>query len=117
MSQFDIGPTLLGLLGYDRPYVSMGSDILSPDTPAPHYAINKFAGSYQIMGTRYLVKWDADADRVSEVYDITDDPELKAPLADFDTAEVDAMTSYAKAFLQDFSCRINDNTLSINSAQ
>lgn len=117
MSQFDIGPTLLGLLGYNRPYVSMGSDILSPGTPSPHYAINKFASTYQITGTRYLVKWDADTDRVSEVYDITADPELTTPLTDFDSTEVTAMTDYAKVLLQDFSCRINSNSLSINSAQ
>ncbi|MDE6489896.1 MAG: sulfatase-like hydrolase/transferase, partial [Muribaculaceae bacterium] len=114
MSQFDIGPTVLGLLGYNRPYVSMGTDILSP-AEHPHYAINKFAGTYQIMGMRYLVKWDADADRVTEVYDIIADPELTTPIATgYDPTEVSAMTGYAKAFLQDFTRRINTNTLSIN---
>ena len=116
MSQFDIGPTVLGLLGYNRRYISMGSDIFAGDG-RPHYAVNKFAGAYQIMGTSYLVRWDADTDRIQEVYDIKADPELTSPLSDFDPGEVSAMISYAKALLQDFAARINTNNLSISAGQ
>ena len=116
MSQFDIGPTVLGLLGYNRRYISMGSDIFAGDG-RPHYAVNKFAGAYHIMGTSYLVRWDADTDRIQEVYDIKADPELTSPLSDFDPGEVSAMISYAKALLQDFAARINTNNLSISAGQ
>lgn len=69
------------------------------------------------MGTSYLVRWDADTDRIQEVYDIKADPELTSPLSDFDPGEVSAMISYAKALLQDFAARINTNNLSISAGQ
>lgn len=112
MSQFDIGPTILGLTGYDRPYVSMGIDIMS-DTTSTHYALNFFNNQFQINGLHYLVRWEPQSDRITDVFDVTADPELTAPLECYDHEEVERMRTWAKAFLQDFSQRISTNRMSI----
>ncbi|MDE7443212.1 MAG: sulfatase-like hydrolase/transferase [Muribaculaceae bacterium] len=116
MSQFDIGPTILGLTGYDRPYVSMGIDVLADSTATkPHYALNFFNNQFQINGLHYLVRWEPQSDRITDVFDITTDPELTKPLENYDTDEVEQMRTWAKAFLQDYSARITSNRLSIKN--
>lgn len=109
MNQFDIGPTLLGLLHYGKPYVALGTDILSDSSP--NYAIGFFNGQYQVTGTRYLITLSADLRSADRVYDITADPLLKTPLADYDRAETDSMLRWAQAFMQDYTLRLNHDRL------
>ena len=115
MSQLDIGPTILGLTGYDKPYVSMGRDVLADSTT--HYALNFFNNQFQINSLHYLVRWEAQNDRIVDVFDIRTDPELTTPLERYDEGEVEQMRTWAKAYLQDFSERINTNRLSIKNQQ
>lgn len=112
MSQFDIGPTILGLTGHNTPYVSIGTDILAATT-ATHYALSKFNHQYRINSLRYTVIWDDQNDRITGVYDIANDPELTTPLTVYDTDETERMTTYAKALLQDFTERITTNRMSL----
>jgi len=47
------------------------------------------------------------------VFDVINDPQLLTPLADYDRAEVDAMVSWFRAFLQDYTTRANTAALTL----
>jgi len=113
MSQIDISPTILGLVGYDKPYVSVGVDIL--DDTAEHYAANLSNNQYQVYGTRYVVQLDMSLRHVTAVYDIVADPFMTAPVTDYDEAEVARMTRWIQAFMQDNNSRLIHNRMSIST--
>lgn len=55
--QIDLLPTLAGLLGYDRPYLSFGCDLLH--TPSEQtYAVNYANGVYQYVRDGYVLQFD-----------------------------------------------------------
>lgn len=55
--QTDIMPTILGLLGYDQPYVSFGIDLLN--TPAKEtWAVNYLNGIYQYVKYGHVLQFD-----------------------------------------------------------
>ena len=109
MNQFDIGPTILGLLRYGKPYVATGTDVINSSDP--NYAIGFFNGQYQITGTRYLITMTPDLGRIERVFDVTADPLLNQPLTTYDTSETDRMMKWARAFMQDYTMRLNQNRL------
>lgn len=111
MSQFDIGPTILGLLNYTKDYVAVGSDMT--DASVPHYAIGFFNGQYQITSSRYHILLSSDLQAIDQAFDITSDPLLKEPLQKPLPAETDNMLQWGKAFLQDYTNRLNDDSLHI----
>ena len=54
-------PTVLGILGYDRPYVGFGQDALH--TPASEkFAVNYIhaSGIYQFLKGDYLIQFDGE---------------------------------------------------------
>jgi phosphoglycerol transferase MdoB-like AlkP superfamily enzyme len=111
MSQVDTGATILGLLGYPEPYVSMGCDVLALEPGASHYAIYKDADLYHIISTRLVVDWDGHSATPAAVYDIATDPALEHPLSVYSNSEVDTMLIYTKAYLQDYTHRLTGNRL------
>lgn len=76
---------------------------------------HRFAFLFCIYSLRYLVRWDASADKVIEIYDTTADKQLATPLGekDVDQAEIESMLNWARAFLQDYSSRVTSDRLSI----
>lgn len=110
MAQFDIAPTLMGLLGYPHPYVAVGSDILDPSVE--HYSISLIDNRYMITSPELVVFTDAGCTAVLEAYDATTDPALKHKL-DSETAKESSapMLRWAQALLQDYTDRINSGAL------
>ena len=113
VSQLDIASTLIDLAGYPRDYISLGHNMLSPSHPG--YAIMFIHGAFQICSAQYAVRLSADMKRIEGVYDIRSDFEMKRPLSRFDGKEVNRMVEWGRAFLQDYSERINNDRLSFNS--
>lgn len=67
--QIDILPTVLGQLGYDRPYLSFGIDLLH--TPADQtFAVNYLNGTYQYVKHGYVLQWDGQ--QTKAIYRLTD---------------------------------------------
>ena len=61
VEQIDIMPTVLGILGYDRPYVAFGQDVVH--TPAADkFAVNYIpsSGVYQFLKDDYLIQFDGN---------------------------------------------------------
>lgn len=111
MSQFDITPTLLHLMGYDKRFMSLGTDLFDP--LRPHYGLSGVNGRLMVTGLKYVVMTDMKASEVNEVYDITADQSLSNPLTDYDTREVTVMMRWAKAFMQDYTTRMISNRMSV----
>ena len=103
-SQHDIAATTLALAGYDEPYVQLGVDAF--DASAESFGIQRISGRYMVVGPRYAIFTSPDVMTVEEVYDIIEDPAMKLPLSDYDSAEAHSLLRQAQAFLQDYTGRL-----------
>ena len=114
--QLDIMPTLLGMIGYDKPYFAFGRD-LNSDTLHKPFAVNYTQGQYQLVyNDTLLFRHDSD---LTAVYDLQSDPLLKNNLltgtaADSlrDGSSLKAQDEFFKAFIQQYINRLIDNKLS-----
>lgn len=129
-SQFDLAPTLLGMLGYPKPFVAVGRDIWNE---GPAYALNFINDMYQIISTRYIVQLDATMTGIAGLYDIALDPTLRnnllGPMAlspgefvqtvpastEYDADEINRMITFARAFMQDYTYRLTGDRMSITN--
>lgn len=68
-----------------------------------------------ITGLKYVVMADSDLDWVLAVYDAVSDQELRQKLVDYDSDEVDGMLMWARALMQDYTCRMVYNRLSVKT--
>ena len=69
VSQIDIMPTLLGLLGNDEPYFAFGRDIFTEPTDLP-FAASYDSNAYQVVTDNYLVRFDEK--QITGVYALDD---------------------------------------------
>lgn len=108
--QIDIMPTLLGIVGYDRPYVAFGQDLLSI-APSDTWAVN-CNGIPMLMKGDFIVFFDRK--EVTGFYNYKTDPLLKDNLAGKGLPEETEMLTLLKAFIQSYMERMNDNNLTMN---
>ncbi len=106
--QIDIGPTVLAYLGYSKPYISFGQDLLSIP-PEKSFAINHFNGVYQLFHAGQLLLFSGES--YEGLYDFTRDRNLTVNL--LDSIPAPESEKLIKAFLQQYSTRVRDNRLSI----
>ncbi|MGM9868134.1 MAG: LTA synthase family protein [Sodaliphilus sp.] len=105
--QTDIMPTLMGILGYDRPYVAFGCDLLH--TPAAEtWAFNYNNGIYQYFKGDLMLQFDGT--RTKAVYRFKSDPLLHQNLVG-KLPEQPALERELKALIQQYMHRMNTNTL------
>lgn len=107
VSQTDIMPTILGLLGYDQPYVAFGQDVLHC-TPAETFAVNYVTatGYYQLMYGDWMLQFDGEqlvhAYRFKE--DVLQERDLKEQCPD-------ECLNLLKSLIQQYMHRMNNNQL------
>ncbi|MEG1563895.1 MAG: sulfatase-like hydrolase/transferase [Bacteroides sp.] len=108
--QTDIMPTVLGYLGYDKPYLSFGSDLLS--TPADKtFAVNYTNGIYQYHKGKYLLQFDGE--KSVALYNFITDQLLKKNLLGTVPAEQATMETELKAIIQQYMMRMNGDRLTV----
>lgn len=106
-SQTDIMPSLLGLLGYDMPYVAFGQDLFHSQ-PAETFAINYLPGNgyYQFVQGDWMLQFDgeevAHAYRYKDDSLLTDDKHGQHPLE---------YEKRLKSIIQQYMWRMNHNAL------
>ena len=107
VSQADIMPTILGLLGYDRPYVAFGQDVLNTP-PSDTFAVNYLTSSdlYQYIQGPWLIQYDGR--QVVHAYRYRTDPLL---LHDLRGQEPPAYVRRLQAVIQQYMHRMNHNEL------
>ncbi len=118
--QLDIMPTLLGMIGYDKPYFAFGRD-LNCDTVRPPFAVNYTEGQFQLVyNDTLLFRNDSE---LTAVYRLPDDALLEnnlleAPFADSlrQSPSLQRQDEFFKAFVQQYVNRLIDNRLSCDEA-
>ena len=111
VEQIDIMPTVLGILGYDRPYIGFGQDALH--TPlSEKFAVNYINGSgiYQFLKGDYLIQFDGE--KVIHAYRFRTDVLMKDDVKDSMPQEVrKEMETQLKSIIQQYMQRMNNNEL------
>lgn len=111
VEQIDIMPSILGLLGYDRPFVGFGQDIFH--TPAEDkIAVNYIpaSGIYQLLKGDYLIQFDGT--NVLHAYRFRTDTLMQEDVKDSmpqDTLK--EMENTLKSIIQQYMQRMNNNEL------
>lgn len=102
----DIMPTLLDLLGYRKPFLSFGCNLLT--TPAEDtYAVNYDNGVYQYLKGEFLLQFDGE--HSIGLYRFRQDPFLQHNLLPHAAAE--RMEPELKSIIQQYMERMNANQL------
>jgi len=105
--QIDIMPTVLGYLGYKRPYVAFGVDLFNTP-PEDTWAVNYTNGIYQYVKGNYLLQFDGH--QTKAVYRFRTDLLLKQNLAGR-VPEQAQMERELKAIIQQYMTRMTNNQL------
>ena len=105
--QTDITPTLLHLLGYNKPYLAFGNDLLSGNVDNT-WAFSYNGGIYQLVKGDLMLQFDGE--KTTAVYRFKTDPLLKENLVGR-LPEQQGMEQFLKALIQQYMSRMNDNRL------
>lgn len=107
--QIDILPTILGMLGYQKPYMAFGIDVLN--TPAEDtWAVNYLNGIYQYVKYGYVLQFDGK--QTKGIYQLTDrlmQHNLKGKVP-----QQAQMERELKAIIQQYMMRMTKNKLLIS---
>lgn len=107
--QIDVLPTLMGMLGYDKPYIAFGCDLLH--TPAAQtWAFNYNNGVYQYFKGDFLLQFDGQ--KTKALYRFKTDPLLKQNLAG-KLPNQSQLENELKSLIQQYMHRMTTNTLII----
>ena len=105
--QIDVLPTLMGMLGYDKPYIAFGCDLLH--TPAAQtWAFNYNNGVYQYFKGDFLLQFDGQ--KTKALYHFKTDPLLKQNLAGKLPIQ-SQLENELKSLIQQYMHRMTTNTL------
>jgi arylsulfatase A-like enzyme len=104
--QTDILPTMLNLVGYDKPYMAFGCDLLN--TPAEEtWAVNYLDGVYQYCQGDHVLQFDGE--KTIGLYELKD-YKMERNLLD-NAQQKEEMERKVKAIVQQYMTRMIDNRL------
>ena len=106
VSQTDIMPSVLGAVGYDKPYFAFGENALTANKQH-NYAVCYNHPVFQIMSDSLLMQFDGK--QVTALYNYQADPLLQNPLDP--TQAPEDMVRYLKAYIQQYIQRMISNKL------
>tara|TARA_B110000008_G_scaffold96808_2_gene99321 strand:+ start:21538 stop:23484 length:1947 start_codon:yes stop_codon:yes gene_type:complete len=99
----DIFPTIVDLIGYDKPFRSWGTSLITDDE-TDSFVVNFFGGgSYFMMNNEYIVV--SNGEKTIGFYD-ANDHDLKVNLIDKTNKKMDDLSLKFNLFLQDYMNRI-----------
>ncbi|WP_366187431.1 sulfatase-like hydrolase/transferase [Flavobacterium ovatum] len=105
--QIDIYPTILDMIGYEKPFRSWGRSLLDKKSSTP-FVINSTGTIYQFIRGNYICTFDGQ--KVLGFYD-KNDLALKNNLIKSRNPEMNAIELNCKAFIQDYMNRVVDKNL------
>ena len=103
IQQIDIMPTILGMLGYDLPYIAFGND-LTKTSSEKTFAVNSNNGIFQLFKNGCLLQFNGEVPVA--VYSYESDPLLKENLLDKVDYQEDLLL--LKSFIQQYMERMID---------
>lgn len=107
MQQANVMPTLMGLLGYDKPYLAFGCDVLNTP-PEQTWAFNYNNGIFQLLQGEWMLQFDGE--KTKALYRFKQDPMLRNNLAG-KVPEQAQMERMLKAIVQQYMTRMSENRL------
>lgn len=111
--QIDIMPTVLNHLGYSKPYVAFGQDLLStPDSDL--WAVNHNNGIYQYVKGDYVIQF-TESNELKAVYDYKKDWFLKNNVKGKIGAAEQQMERELKGIIQSYMQRMTEDRLTMNN--
>ncbi len=102
-------PSVLGLLGYGKPYVAFGCDLFTT-APEDTWAVNYLNGIYQYVRFGHVLQFDGV--KTKAVYALTDS--LMKENVVGKVAEQGQMEAEVKAIIQQYMGRMNGDRLTAN---
>lgn len=105
--QIDIYPTLMDMIGYQKPFRSWGRSLLNDKQVAP-FVIKYGSNMYQFMSGNYICTFDGK--KATGFYD-KNDKAMERNLISNRNSEMDAIELRCKAFVQDYMERVIDKRL------
>ncbi|MBC7522856.1 MAG: sulfatase-like hydrolase/transferase [Flavobacterium sp.] len=105
--QIDIYPTILDMIGYNKPFRSWGRSLIN-ESKVPPFVVRYSANTYQYMSGNYICTFDGE--KALGFYD-KNDKDLKVNLISKRNAEMDLLELRCKAFVQDYMERVIDKKL------
>jgi phosphoglycerol transferase MdoB-like AlkP superfamily enzyme len=105
--QIDLYPTILDLMGYNKPFRSWGRSLVGDKKIQP-FVIRYSSNLYQFMSGNYICTFDGK--KVVGFYD-KKDKDLKNNLIAKRNAEMDLIELKCKATIQDYMARVMDKKL------
>lgn len=109
--QIDIMPTLLAYLGYQRPYIAFGKNLLD-DSAENSWAVSFNNGMYQYVRGEYFIQFDGT--NIRTMYNFRKDPLQKHNIVNSaPQSEVKKIERELKAIIQSYMKRMHDNQLII----
>ena len=111
MSQADIMPTLLGMMGYDKPYVAFGQDAFAQQ-PEDKFVVNYITGNgyYQYLQGDWMLQFDGE--KVVHAYRFKEDKLQKNDLCGKHPKEYEQRL---KSVIQQYMHRMNNNELVVKN--
>lgn len=107
--QIDIMPTLLALLGYNRPFVAFGRNLLSSNSSYLGWTVNYSNSIYQYLERDTLIQFDGQ--QVLKAYDMKNDPMMKSPLMSHPAHHERKI----KAIIQQYMSRMINDQLTVDN--
>lgn len=107
--QADIMPTVMGLLGYDKPYISFGQDILNTK-PEDKFVVNYLTGNdyYQFLQGDWMLQFDGE--KLVHAYEFKKDVLQKKDVKERCPKQYEQRL---KSIIQQYMYRMNHNELVI----
>ncbi len=109
--QIDIYPTILDMIGYQKPFRSWGRSLVG-DKKIPPFVCNFNGGQYQFMQGNYICTFDGKD--IVGIYDKTDLGLERNLMGKVKNQEIEKLEISAKAFIQDYMRRIIDKKLTVD---
>jgi phosphoglycerol transferase MdoB-like AlkP superfamily enzyme len=110
--QIDIYPTILDMIGYQKPFRSWGRSLVDLKNGEAPFVIKYSANLYQYMSGNYICTFDGK--KAIGFYD-KDDKAMLSNLISKRNPEMDLLEMKVKAFIQDYMNRIIDKRLTADN--
>lgn len=105
--QTDIMPTILGYLGYNRPFLAFGNNLL--DKRSEGFSVNYVGGMYTLIRGGYSL--ESDGTRTTAFFNLKKDPLQQHNLAGKGEKSQKEQELFLKAYLQQYNNRMIENRL------
>ena len=109
--QDDVMPTLLNFLGYDKGYISFGTDLFDPNPSLPHFSIHYITGLYGLIKDGYYLEFNGS--KTTSLFKIDDDPLQKNNLVGKAKEVQSNLEIFIKAYIQQYNNRLIENRLMV----